>query len=329
VTNLVDYLDISVIRARAQFGELAARRPVQFGRQVIFLPVETLLCLAASYLVNPRQFGGTNVQRVPEPVPSLARVFSRSRSSVLEKMRNLNGSRPHGAKWDVRAGATLRDDPARFSHIYRVLMRAARLEGIGPDRMPDFLGLEHGGELALLGQEELDLSVLETELRNQFARAADSMWAEGETERVLMAAARVGQHVFAANVLANCGNRCVFCGFNPASFGGKRLLLAGHIKPWKDSSSRERLDPRNGLAACAAHDAAFDTGMITVNGGLRIHLARPLTEAVMTDPLTRQYYGQPPVRETLLLPAGALPPARKYLDWHREKIFTFRSVPVT
>ncbi len=291
---------------------------------MIFLPVETLLCLAASFLVNPRQFGGTNVQRVPEPVPSLARVFSRSRSSVLEKMRNLNGSRPHGAKWDVRAGATLRDDPARFSHIYRVLMRAARLEGIGPDRIPDFLGLEHGGELALLGQEELDLSVLETELRNQFARqAGDSTWGEGETERILMAAARVGQHVFAANVLANCGNRCVFCGFSPASFGGKRLLLAGHIKPWKDSSSRERLDPRNGLAACAAHDAAFDTGIITVNGGLRIHFARPLTEAVMTDPLTRQYYGQPPVRETLLLPAGALPPARKYLDWHREKIFTF------
>ena len=324
MTNLADYLDISVIRARAQFGELAARRPVEFGRQVIFLPVETLLCLAASFLVNPRQFGGTNVQRVPEPVPSLARVFSRSRSSVLEKMRNLNGSRPHGAKWDVRAGATLRNDSARFSHIYRVLMRAARLEGIGPDRIPDFLGLEHGGELALLGQEELDLSVLETELRNQFARqAGDSTWGEGETERILMAAARVGQHVFAANVLANCDNRCVFCGFSPASFGGKRLLLAGHIKPWKDSSSRERLDPRNGLAACAAHDAAFDTGIITVNGGLRIHFARPLTEAVMTDPLTRQYYGQPPVRETLLLPAGALPPARKYLDWHREKIFTF------
>ena len=51
------------------------------------------------------------------------------------------------------------------------------------------------------------------------------------------------------------------------------MLLAGHIKPWKDSSSRERLDPRNGLAACPAHDAAFDKGMITVNGGLHIHLA--------------------------------------------------------
>ena len=104
--------------------------------------METLLCLAASFVVNPRQFGGTNVHRVPRPVPELGRLFSRSPSSVLEKMRNLNGSRPHGAKWDVLAGAALRDDPALFSHIYRMLMEAARAEGIGHDRLPDFLGLD-------------------------------------------------------------------------------------------------------------------------------------------------------------------------------------------
>jgi putative restriction endonuclease len=38
------------------------------------------------------------------------------------------------------------------------------------------------------------------------------------------------------------------------------MLLAGHIKPWRDSTPIERLDPRNGLAACPAHDVAFDTG---------------------------------------------------------------------
>jgi len=165
--------------------------------------------------------------------------------------------------------------------------------------------------------------VLEAELRDQIARQAGGGLgaAERETERILLAAARVGQHVFARNVLANCGSRCVSCGFSPASLGGKRLLLAGHIKPWKDSSPGERLDLRNGLAACAAHDAAFDSGVLTVNGGLRIRLARRLSDAVAADPLTRQYYGRPPLRETLLLPAGALPPARKYLDWHRDKIF--------
>ena len=33
---------------------------------------------------------------------------------------------------------------------------------------------------------------------------------ELETERILLMAARVGQHVFAVHVLANCGSRCVF-----------------------------------------------------------------------------------------------------------------------
>jgi len=322
VTGLADYLELSVTRAREQYRELHARRPVSTGRQVIFLPVETLLCLATSFTIDPRRYGGANIHRAPEPVPSLARLFSRSPASVLDKMRNLNGSRPHGGKWDVLAGATLREDPALFSRTYQVLMQAARLESIGRDQLPDFLDLEHGGELVLLGQEELDLSTLETELRDQIDRQglAATVAQQRETERVLLAAARVGQHVFAQNVLVNCGHRCVFCGFGSA-ITGRRLLTAGHIKPWKDSASSERLDPRNGLAACAAHDTAFDTGLITVNGDLRIHLAEPLAEAVRADPLAKQYYGQPPVREALLLPAGADLPARKYLDWHRERIF--------
>ena len=237
-------------------------------------------------------------------------------------MANLDGSRSHGARWDVLAGAMLRDDPARFSGIYRMLFHAARAEGIGPDRLPDFLGLEDGGELALLGQEELDISMLEAGLRDQISRhAGTSVWSELETERILLAASRVGQHVFARQVLANCGSRCVFCGLWPASFGGNRMLLAGHIKPWKDSTPSERLDPRNGLAACPAHDVAFDTGMLTVNGGLRIHVARSLADATKTDPLARQYYGRPPLRDVILLPEGAQAPARKYLDWHRQKIF--------
>ncbi|MGH3152049.1 MAG: HNH endonuclease, partial [Streptosporangiaceae bacterium] len=66
--------------------------------------------------------------------------------------------------------------------------------------------------------------------------------------------------MFALNVLANCGGRCVFCGLNPGSFGANRMLVAGHIKPWKDSTSAERLDLRNGLAACAIKYVAFDTG---------------------------------------------------------------------
>jgi putative restriction endonuclease len=322
VADRADYLDVTVGQARDQFRALTARRPVQSGRQVTFLPVETLLCLAASFLINHRHYGGSTAHQAPEPVPSLARLFSRPPSSVLAKMANLDGSRSHGGRWDVLAGAMLRNDPARFSRIYRLLLEAARAEGIGSDRLPDFLGLEHGGELALLGQEELDISVLEAAVRDQLSQYGDGMpWTEVDTERILLAAVRVGQHVFAQQVLANCGKQCVFCGLRPTAFGGRRMLMAGHIKPWKDSTPHERLDPRNGLAACPAHDVAFDTGMITVNGGLRIHLARPLADAVETDPLARQYYGRPPLREVLLLPHGAQEPAVKYLDWHRQNVF--------
>jgi putative restriction endonuclease len=322
VADLADYLDLTAGQAREQFRALRGRRPVAQGRQVPFLPVETLLCLAASFLVNHRRFGGSTAHLAPEPVPSLARLFSRRPSSILAKMANLDGSRSHGARWDVLAGAILRDDPARFTQTYRVLLHAARAEGIGADELADLLGLEQDGELILLGQEEIDVSVLESMLREQVARqASEGALSEQETERILMAAVRVGQHVFARNVLHNCGGRCVFCGLSPATFGAQRMLLAGHIKPWKDSTPSERLDPRNGLAACPAHDVAFDTGLLTVNGGLRIHVAPALAGAVLADPLARQYYGRPPLREVLLLPMDAQAPAAKYLDWHREKIF--------
>jgi putative restriction endonuclease len=213
VAELADFLDLTVGQARSQFHDLRSRSPVSAGRQVTFLPVETLLCLAASFLVNHRHFGGSTAHRAPEPVPTLARLFSRPPSSVLAKMANLDGSRSHGGKYDILAGAVLRDEPAHFTHIYRTLLTAARAEGIHADRLPDFLGLEHDGEFDLLGQDELGPSALENAFQDQIAKAAaEGTWTEQQTERILLAAARVGQHVFALNVLANCGGRCVFCG---------------------------------------------------------------------------------------------------------------------
>ena len=322
MADLGSYLDLTDAQAREQFRELLRRRPVREGRQADFLPIEILLCLVASFFVNHRQFGGSTAHRAPEPVAALASLFSRRPSSILAKMANLDGSRSHGAKWDAFAGALLREDLDRFTQIYLLLLRSARAEGIAPDRLPDFLKLEAGDSLSLLGQEELDYSVLESDLRDKIARnAAVSGLSQLQTERILVAAARVGQHVFAQSVLRNCGSRCVFCGFRPAAFGAKRMLLAGHIKPWRVSTPVERLDPRNGLAACPPHDVAFDTGLLAVNGGLRIHVARSLADAVRSDEMARQYYGRPPLREVLLLPPEAMTPASKYLAWHRQEIF--------
>ena len=66
----------------------------------------------------------------------------------------------------------------------------------------------------------------------------------------------------------------------------------------EDSSATERLDLRNGLAILVA----FDAGMLTVSATLKIHIAQPLADAVCGDQLTRQYYGRPPLLDTLLLP---------------------------
>ena len=131
------------------------------------------------------------------------------------------------------------DPPVPFTNQLRLAVAACltRLQGILPRAR----------------QEELDASVLEPGLRDQISQhRGTSVWLDLESERILPAAARVGQDLFARQVLANCGCRCVFCGLRPSSFGAFRMLLAGHFKPWKDSSPAERLDPRNGLAASPA-----------------------------------------------------------------------------
>jgi predicted restriction endonuclease len=41
------------------------------------------------------------------------------------------------------------------------------------------------------------------------------------------------------------------------------LLRASHMKPWRISSNRERLDPANGILLSANVDALFDAGLVT------------------------------------------------------------------
>jgi hypothetical protein len=231
--KLDDYLKLTVSQAREQFRALLGRQPAAEGtRQADFMPVETLLCLGASFRVNHRRYGGRTAHLAPEPVPELARLFARGPSSVLAKMANLDGSRSHGATFDASAGATLREQPTLFTHIYRVLLYAARAEGIRHDGLPDFLELEDGGEMELLGQEEL--GTLDSEdLADDRAEGESDQPLDPETERIMAAAARIGQHVFAQNVLSNCGGSCVFCGLRPLGRPGN---LGGH-ETWEDAGS--------------------------------------------------------------------------------------------
>lgn len=208
-----------------------------------------------------------------------------------------------------------------MASVYRLILAAGRREGLTTEQLPDFLGLESGGDLLLLGQEELNDQDLTASIREVLV---DSTIEDGlaETERILMAAMRVGQHRFARTVLQNCGHTCVFCGFAPPGDKTQRLLVASHIKPWSScQSSRERLDHRNGLAACPTHDVAFDQGLLAITDDLRIHLAPVLQQAVVAGDGAQYYFARPPLRERLLFPQDSDQPQHRYLRWHKEHVF--------
>lgn len=99
------------------------------------------------------------------------------------------------------------------------------------------------------------------------------------------------------------------------------MLVASRIDPWREGTASERPDLGNGLSACPTHDVAFDTGLLTVNGGMRIHVKSSLARQVAIDAATRSAFGRPPLAERLLLPLGARVPKARYLAWHQQNVF--------
>lgn len=240
-------------------------------------------------------------------------------------MANLDGTRSHGGKYDVQVGSILLSDRYVLQSIYVKILGSARSLGITPTVLPDFLELEAGDELWLLGQEELDDIELEISVATEAETLAvrEPELSVEVTQRLLTARARVGQHRFAKGVLTNHSNRCVFCGLS-GHIGGRRrnrMLTASHIKPWRDSDNDERLDTRNGLTACPTHDVAFDTGLITVDDQLGIQYSGGVEDDFEAEPPLRAALGKPPLLDKLQLPPSAVRPDFEYLNWHRERIF--------
>lgn len=88
------------------------------------------------------------------------------------------------------------------------------------------------------------------------------------------------------------------------------VLRASHVKPWADSTARERLDSHNGLLLSANLDALFDKGLITFDSAGQMQIS---------PRLTRQH------QQTLSLPMALRhPPSQQlaaYLDYHQRKVF--------
>ena len=262
----------------------------------------------------------------PQLVHDLATLFVRPPGSITSKMMNLDGSRVNGAKYEVQFFMEMGTDFARFLDLYGTALRAARHMGIGAPRLPDFLRLEQSNDYSVLGLADVADSKFDELIEQEAAqlRAAklrhNQELSSAETTRIVQHRARVGHKAFATEVLRRFDSTCGFCGMAPRSLQGNRLIIASHIKPWADSTNRERRDPRNGVAACPTHDAAFDKGLITVNGGLRVHRSQRLRASVQRDKGVEHNFGES-LREALIVPSGVEPPRSAYLRWHHEHVY--------
>lgn len=317
--SLAALLELTDEQARAQWGRILQRewRP----QQEPYRSVELVLCCALFRAVDPHRFGGRNIHLVPSEVTRLADLFKRSSMSINIKMLNLDGSRANGAACDVPFFDRMAAEPVHLAVLYERVLRAARHMGIGPESLPDFLEGEMTDGAVLLGQEDLPHLPLIEAVETLAARLRAKQLAadEDQTFRVAEQQIRLGQHRFAKEVLANYGHRCGFCDFAPRSLPRKGLLIASHIKPWAACDDFERLDASNGIAACPMHDTAFDAGLITVNGGLRVHRAHQLQQSRQTDHGVERNFGRS-LRSRLREPDDAAPQG-SYLLWHQEHVY--------
>lgn len=125
------------------------------------------------------------------------------------------------------------------------------------------------------------------------------------TEKKQLIKARRGQGIFRIRV-GQIEQRCRL-----TRLEDKSLLIASHIKPWRNSSDEEKLDKNNGLLLSPHVDRLFDSGLITFTNDGRILCASEAIRKIM------RRWGLDPDSN-----AGPFNKAQSgYLSFHRTHIF--------
>lgn len=117
---------------------------------------------------------------------------------------------------------------------------------------------------------------------------------------------RVGQQKFREGVIKLWEGRCAVTGVSD-----QRLLIASHIKSWRLSNDRERIDPHNGLLLEAGLDRLFDEGLITFADTGTVMISLQLSAA------DRDALGLSPDLQIQRIPPKCL----SYLQFHRRNTF--------
>jgi hypothetical protein len=125
------------------------------------------------------------------------------------------------------------------------------------------------------------------------------------TQKRQLILARVGQGEFRINV-QKIESKCRVTGLSDSSF-----LIASHIKPWKDSSNKERLDGHNGFLLSPHVDKLFDKGWISFsNQGHLLVSKKEIHEILRIWVINAD------------ISVGTFTDRQKeYLEYHRTKVF--------
>lgn len=127
-----------------------------------------------------------------------------------------------------------------------------------------------------------------------------------ETEREALVLSRRGQGVFRTNV------QLIERACRVTKVERREHLIAGHIKPWRDSSNDERLNGENGLLLTPTIDHLFDKGFISFEKG------GELIVSPVADPISLRRMGIP-TRSTINV--GAFSEGqRRFLEYHRDNV---------
>jgi hypothetical protein len=118
---------------------------------------------------------------------------------------------------------------------------------------------------------------------------------------------RRGQARLRRQVLDDWNGQCAITGLNVES-----LLIASHIKPWRHSTSAERLDRFNVLPLAPHLDALFDAGFITISEHGEVLISSHLSTNA------RNVLG---LERPLRVSRQLTPAHQVYLAYHREVEF--------
>ena len=131
-------------------------------------------------------------------------------------------------------------------------------------------------------------------------------------EREYVGWARVNQNVFRVRVVTNFNEQCCITGI-----GGKCILRASHIRPWKKCNEHDKTSVRNGLCLNPLHDSAFDKGLFTLDDDYRIILSSDLEKVVNNHTFETVFHHY----EGKRIAESNIPVGQEYLRYHRRYVF--------